>query len=64
MILSRTFHDATSAAGFEREVAALREAERALGQRDAQQVEASRRRIAETIGQIAATMPAPGQPAA
>lgn len=64
VILSRTFHDATSAAGFEREVAALREAERALGQRDAQQVEADRRRIAETIGRIAATMPAPGQPAA
>lgn len=64
VILSRTFHDAATAGGFEREVAALRDAERALGQRDAAQMEADRRRIAETIGQIASAMPAPGRPVA
>ena len=64
VILSRTFHDAAAPDGFEREVATLREAERALGQRDAAQMEADRRRIAEAIGRIASAMPAPGQPAA
>lgn len=64
VILSRTFHDANTANGFEREVAALRDAERALGQRDAAQIEADRHRIAEAIGQIAAAMPSPGRPAA
>lgn len=64
VILSRTFHDATSVDGFEHEVAALRDAERALAQRDANLVEADRQRIARAIGQIALTMPAPGQPVA
>jgi len=63
VILSRTFHDAASADGFEREVAALRDAERALDQREALQIEADRYRIAAAIGQIAAAMPAPGRPA-
>lgn len=62
VILSRTFHDATTADGFEHEVAALRDAERALGQRDAAQIEADRHRIAEAIGRISATMTAAAMP--
>ena len=64
VILSRTFHDATSADGFEREVAALRGAERSLARRDAERIEADRHRIAGAIGQIASAMPAPDRPAA
>lgn len=64
VILSRTFHDATEAHGFEQAVATLREAERALGLRDAAQTEADRRRIATAIGQIAAAMPVPDRRAA
>jgi len=64
VILSRTFHDTTSADGFEREVAALREAEHTLSQRGAEQMEADRRRIANAIGKIAAGMPLLGQRAA
>jgi hypothetical protein len=64
VILSRTFHDATTADGFEREVASLRAAEKALALRDANQTESDRRRIAAAIGQIAAAMPVPDRRAA
>jgi hypothetical protein len=53
VILSRTFHRA-SEMDFEREVAALREAEQALAQRTPAQVEADAQRIAARIRSIAA----------
>ena len=56
VILSRTFHGSGSAGSFEDEVAALREAERDLASRSAEQVQADRLRIADTIGQIASRM--------
>ncbi len=56
VILSRTFHRPDSGERFEDEVAALRSAERALAERSAEQVQADRLRIADTIGQIAARM--------
>ncbi len=56
VILSRTFHGSGSAGSFEDEVAALRAAERELATRSAEQVQADRLRIADTIGQIAARM--------
>lgn len=64
VILSRTFHDATNPDSFEREVAALREAEHTLGHRNADGIEADRHRIAEAIGQVAAAMHTPVRPAA
>jgi hypothetical protein len=54
VILSRTFHRQDSKDVFEREVASLREAERQLASRSAQQVEDDRRRIAARIAEIAA----------
>lgn len=54
VILSRTFHQDGSAGRFEDQVAALRTAERALLQRPAEEVQADRLRIADTIGHIAA----------
>lgn len=54
VILSRTFHQSGRASSFEDEVAALRAAEQALATRNAEQVQADRLRIAETIGHIAA----------
>lgn len=56
VILSRTFHRPDSGERFEDEVAALRSAERELATRSAEQVQADRLRIADTIGQIAARM--------
>ena len=56
VILSRTFHGSGSAGSFEDEVAALRVAERELIARSAEQVQADRLRIADTIGEIAARM--------
>jgi hypothetical protein len=56
VILSRTFHRPGSGAVFEDEVAALREAERRLAQRDAAQVQADAARIADTIRRIAANL--------
>lgn len=56
VILSRTFHQSVGDGCFEDEVAALRAAEQTLRQRTAEQVQADRLRIAETIGQIAARM--------
>lgn len=53
VILSRTFHGSGTAGSFEDEVAALRAAERGLASRSAEQVQADRVRIADTIGQIA-----------
>ena len=58
VILSRTFHREDGAAVFEREVQALRECERGLAERSQEQVEADRRRVAERIEQIAASLPA------
>ena len=55
VILSRTFHG-EGAGAFEAQVAALRQAECQLNERDAAQVEADRARIAATIGAIAARM--------
>jgi hypothetical protein len=54
VILSRTFHRADSDQVFEREVAALREAEWQLALRSPAQVEAERQRIAARIRDIAA----------
>lgn len=56
VILSRTFHRPDSGERFEDEIAALRSAERDLATRSAEQVQADRLRIAETIGGIAARM--------
>ncbi len=56
VILSRTFHGSGSAGSFEDEVTALRTAERSLTSRSAEQVQADRLRIAETIGDIAARL--------
>lgn len=56
VILSRTFHRPDSGERFEDEVAALRSAERELAARSAEQVQADRLRIADTIGEIAARM--------
>lgn len=56
VILSRTFHRPDSGERFEDEVAALRSAERELVARSAEQVQADRLRIADTIGEIAARM--------
>ncbi len=53
VILSRTFHEGAGADAFEREVAALREAERQLQARSAAQQDADRQRVAATIGRIA-----------
>jgi hypothetical protein len=53
VILSRTFHRPDSGERFEDEVADLRAAERSLTARSAEQVQADRMRIAETIGDIA-----------
>lgn len=55
VILSRTFHDAIGD-DFERQVAALRAAERELRQRTPEQQEQDRRRIAAAIQGIAAAM--------
>lgn len=57
VILSRTFHR-DSEMDFEREVAALREAERELGRRTPQQVQADAERIAARIRSIAAELAA------
>jgi hypothetical protein len=57
VILSRTFHR-DSEMDFEREIAALRQAEQALAQRSTAQMEADARRIAERIRSIAAGMAA------
>lgn len=54
VILSRTFHRSGSALTFEQEVANLRQAERELAARDPRQVEADRRRIAQSIRNITA----------
>jgi hypothetical protein len=43
---------------FEREIAALRQAERELARRSELQIEEDRRRVAAVIEQIAATAPA------
>ncbi|MBC7377634.1 MAG: aldolase [Burkholderiaceae bacterium] len=56
VILSRTFHHGDSAGSFEDQVQALREAERQLVTRDAQQVEADRLRIHGVIQAIAMRM--------
>ena len=56
VILSRTFHRPDSGERFEDEVAALRAAEQTLTSRNAEQVQADRLRVAETIGEIAARM--------
>lgn len=56
VILSRTFHGSGSAGSFEDEVTALRTAERSLTSRSAEQVQADRMRIAETIGDIASSL--------
>jgi hypothetical protein len=58
VILSRTFHRQDGDAAFEREVAALREAEARLEGRSAAQVEADRQRIAQAIVRIANQPPA------
>lgn len=58
VILSRTFHRPDSDAVFEREVAALRQAEAELARRSAAQVEDDRRRIAQSIQRIAGDLPA------
>jgi len=58
VILSRTFHREDSDAVFEREIAALRQAERELARRSELQIEEDRRRVAAVIEQIAATAPA------
>jgi hypothetical protein len=55
VILSRTFHR-ESEMDFEREVAALRDAERELAGRTPQQVEADGRRVAARIRSIAAEL--------
>ena len=57
VILSRTFHR-DNAMDFEREVGALRDAERALGQRPPPQVLADARRIADSIRATAAGLAA------
>lgn len=56
VILSRTFHRADSDQVFERQVAALRDAERQLATRSPGQVEADRLRIAARIREIAASL--------
>lgn len=56
VILSRTFHR-ESTMDFEREVAALRDAERSLAQRTPEQIAADHRRITERIRAIADGMP-------
>jgi hypothetical protein len=56
VILSRTFHGNGATAPFETGVAALREAERSLAQRSADQVEADRQRIGTAIEAIARAM--------
>ncbi|MDB5897396.1 MAG: Aldolase [Ramlibacter sp.] len=58
VILSRTFHRDTEM-DFEREVAALREAERQLARRTPQQVEADAQRVAGRIRAIAAGLDGP-----
>jgi len=58
VILSRTFHREDSDAVFEREIAALRQAERELAGRSELQIDEDRRRVAAVIEQIAATAPA------
>ena len=60
VILSRTFHGSGNAGSFEDAVAALRTAERELANRGAEEVQADRLRIAETIGGIAARMQVTG----
>jgi hypothetical protein len=54
VILSRTFHRDDSDTAFEREVAALREAEAALAKRSADEIERDRVRVAARIREIAA----------
>jgi hypothetical protein len=54
VILSRTFHRADQGDPFEAEVANLRRAEQALAMRSGEQVAMDARRIADTIGRIAA----------
>lgn len=56
VILSRTFHRADSDLVFEREIVALRDAERQLAARSPGQVEADRQRIAARIREIAASL--------
>lgn len=56
VILSRTFHRPDSGERFEDEVAALRAAEQSLTSRSAEQVQADRLRIADTIGGIASRL--------
>jgi hypothetical protein len=60
VILSRTFHGSQSGVSFESQIAALREAERALAKRTPAQQDADRQRVAGTIGQLAARMAQPG----
>lgn len=62
VILSRTFFRDQDVGAFESEICALREAERALAQREPAHVQADRQRISEVIGRIAmqaAARPAP-----
>jgi hypothetical protein len=56
VILSRTFHR-EGEGSFKSEVAALREAEAALGRRTTEETERDRRRVAATIEAIAARLP-------
>jgi hypothetical protein len=57
VILSRTFHRDDGDIAFERQVAALRDAEEQLASRSPTQVEADRQRIAQAITSIAAQSP-------
>lgn len=59
VILSRTFNRPDAETVFEQEVAALREAERALALRDAPTIAADARATADTIRRIAASLAAP-----
>ncbi len=61
VILSRTFHRDDSDAVFESEVAALREAERALAARDTARVVADAQATAARIREIAASLAAPAR---
>ena len=54
VILSRTFHRASSEVRFEDEVLSLRKAERELAARNPEQVEADRQRIADSIRRVSA----------
>ncbi len=59
VILSRTFHRSHDDASFEAAVTALRNAERELAQRSAQDIENDHLRTTATIGRIAQTVQAP-----